>query len=79
MSLLSVDNQYVYLNALPITQIDTGLAQLGYLAFHCIAGDIPVAKSKQNTITAPCRIADRATAGPARKGQLKVSMEGEVW
>jgi len=79
MSLLSIDNQYVYLNALPITQIDTGLSRLGYLAFHLMLGDIPTAKSKNNTITAPCRIIDRATVGPARKGALKVNLEGELW
>lgn len=47
----------------PISTVDWGFEQLGYLAAHILIGDIPVRADRQGGIPGVCRLADRGSIG----------------
>jgi len=62
LSIISFDNTP---NAvvLPVSTIDFGFAQLGYIAAHIIIGDIPLRADREGGIPGACTLVDRGSVG----------------
>jgi DNA-binding LacI/PurR family transcriptional regulator len=62
LSIISFDNTP---NAvvLPVSTIDFGFAQLGYIAAHLIIGDIPLRADREGGIPGACTLVDRGSVG----------------
>jgi DNA-binding LacI/PurR family transcriptional regulator len=53
--------------AMPITNIDFGLAYLGYAAAHIILNDIPLRIPSDGRIAGPVRVMDRGSVGESKR------------
>ncbi len=62
VSFISFDNQFRETCA-PPTTVDFGFFDLGYKAFHAIAGGVPVSINRHNEIRAVAFVVDRETVG----------------
>jgi len=62
LSMVSFDNIPESI-AMPISTMDFGFGQLGYLAAHIFIGDIPSAVDRRGSIAGPCTLIDRGSAG----------------
>jgi len=60
LSMISFDNEYQSL-IMPISSVDFGFAQLGYLSAHAIVKDFAVRPDAQGNLPATCRVVDRGS------------------
>jgi len=67
ISLVSFDN-YPHLSLHPISVVDLGMHNLGYLGAHIFIDDIPVKADRWGNIASTPEFIDRGTLGAARRG-----------
>jgi DNA-binding transcriptional regulator YhcF (GntR family) len=65
VSIISFDNSVDCRN-IPVTTIDFGFAQLGYLAAHALIGDLPVTGDRMGNMPGVCTVIDRGSVAAAR-------------
>lgn len=64
LSIVAFDNSPEF-EAIPITTIDFGFAQLGYLAAHLLIRDIPLRLAADGEVPGPCTLIERGSVGSA--------------
>lgn len=69
LSLVSFDNS-PFFSSLPISTVDIGFRQLGYLAAHLFIGDIPVRVDRNGDLPCNPRLSDRGSIGPPSGAHL---------
>jgi DNA-binding LacI/PurR family transcriptional regulator len=60
LSMVSFDNNPES-EVVPVSTVDFGFGHLGYIAFHLLAGDVPVRLDAKGNVAGVCRLVDRGS------------------